>query len=85
MKILCTFFFFFFKRDDFWVIKFIIILLSSSEKPFVTKGFLQLQKSNEKELKFLWDRCVKANAQCSELEAQKQAKIQAKVCNKRSA
>lgn len=32
------------------------------------------------ELKFLWDRYVTANARCSEVESQKQAKCEAKVC-----
>lgn len=34
------------------------------------------------ELKFLWERYVTANARCSEVESQKQAKSETKVCNK---
>ncbi|XP_074570260.1 DNA repair protein RAD50 [Curcuma longa] len=36
------------------------------------------KNSNEMELKFLWDRYVTANARCSEVDSQKQAKCEAK-------
>ncbi|KAG6482226.1 hypothetical protein ZIOFF_058857 [Zingiber officinale] len=36
------------------------------------------KNSNEMELKFLWDRYVTANARCSEVDSQKQAKYEAK-------
>lgn len=41
--------------------------------------FLFSQKSNEIELTLLWDGFVTINARCSEIEGQKQAKIQSKV------
>lgn len=38
------------------------------------------QQSNDMELKALWERYVATNARCSEVEGQKQAKSDTKVC-----
>jgi DNA repair protein RAD50 len=38
------------------------------------------QKSNEYELKTAWDRYMDANDQWKNIEAQKQAKLEIKVC-----
>lgn len=43
------------------------------------KDLQEKKKSNERELKFLWERYVKANAQCSEIDGQNQAKRQTKT------
>lgn len=40
-----------------------------------------MQKAGEMELKFLWERYVAVNARCSEIEGQRQAKIESKVCS----
>ncbi|KAL5992100.1 hypothetical protein ACLOJK_013014 [Asimina triloba] len=43
------------------------------------KDLQDKKKSNEMELKALWDRYVAANARCSEIEGQKQAKMEMKA------
>ncbi|KAK8943466.1 DNA repair protein RAD50 [Platanthera guangdongensis] len=43
------------------------------------KDLQERKKSNEIEVKLLWERYVAMNAQCSEVEGQKQAKIQSKA------
>ncbi|OVA03774.1 DNA repair protein Rad50 [Macleaya cordata] len=43
------------------------------------KDLQDKKKSNEMELKALWDSYVAANERCSELEAQKQAKVEMKI------
>ncbi|XP_020690871.2 DNA repair protein RAD50 [Dendrobium catenatum] len=43
------------------------------------KDLQERKKSNEVELKLLWERYVTMNTRCSEIEGQKQAKIQSKV------
>ncbi|THU46585.1 hypothetical protein C4D60_Mb09t06480 [Musa balbisiana] len=45
----------------------------------VEKELQDKKKSNEMELKFLWERYVMANARCSEVESQKQAKSETKL------
>ncbi|URE31784.1 Rad50 zinc hook motif [Musa troglodytarum] len=45
----------------------------------VEKELQDKKKSNEMELKFLWERYVTANARCSEVESQKQAKSETKL------
>lgn len=40
---------------------------------------LLTQRSNEKELKFAWERYGSVDARCSKMEGQKQAKIESKV------
>lgn len=39
------------------------------------------QKSNELKLKVAWDRFMNANDRWKDTEAQKQAKVEIKVCN----
>lgn len=43
------------------------------------KDLQEKKKSNERELKFLWEHYVKTNAQCSEIDGQTQAKRQTKA------
>ncbi|KAJ3675731.1 hypothetical protein LUZ60_004773 [Juncus effusus] len=43
------------------------------------KDLTDKKRSNEKELKFIWERYVSINARCSEIEGQKQAKIASKL------
>ncbi|XP_073006721.1 DNA repair protein RAD50 isoform X1 [Typha latifolia] len=45
------------------------------------KDLQDKKKSNEMELQFLWERYVAINARCSEMEGQRQAKIESKLGN----